>query len=150
MGFFASRILAQDMPSSAAASAVVIFIASPSAGDAGWGPFNADLTYNIQNMATIANDVLPLRQHVQSAIRRYLDDMGSTQPDHLHKILLAQVEPPLIEEVLRRTQGNQSKAAQILGITRNTLRSKMQRYDISRTRRADANAVNGDKPSNGR
>lgn len=72
----------------------------------------------------------PLRQNVQEAIRRYLEDMGHSQPESLYRILMAQVEPPLIEEVLRFTQGNQSKTAKILGMTRNTLRTKLNRYDI--------------------
>jgi Fis family transcriptional regulator len=46
-------------------------------------------------------------------------------------MLLAEVEPPLIGEVLRYTGGNQSRAASMLGITRNTLRTKMQRYSIT-------------------
>jgi len=73
----------------------------------------------------------PLRQNVQEAIRRYLDDMGHSQPESLYRILMAQVEPPLIEEVLRFTQGNQSRTAKILGMTRNTLRTKLNRYDIA-------------------
>lgn len=73
---------------------------------------------------------IPLRQHVQKTISRYLHDMGNTAPENLYQMLLAEVEPPLIEEVLRCTGGNQSKAASILGITRNTLRTKMQRYSI--------------------
>ena len=72
----------------------------------------------------------PLRQNVQDAIRRYLEDMGHSQPECLYRTLMAQVEPPLIEEVLRYTQGNQSRTAKILGMTRNTLRSKLHRYDI--------------------
>jgi len=72
----------------------------------------------------------PLRKNVQQAIRRYLDDMGHCQPECLYRILMDQVEPPLIEEVLRFTQGNQSKTAKILGMTRNTLRAKLHRYDI--------------------
>ncbi|MCJ7815085.1 MAG: Fis family transcriptional regulator [Xanthomonadales bacterium] len=72
----------------------------------------------------------PLRQNVQEAIRRYLDDMGHSQPECLYRILMAQVEPPLIEEVLRFTQGNQSRTAKILGMTRNTLRTKLHRYVI--------------------
>ena len=73
---------------------------------------------------------IPLRQNVQEAIRRYLEDMGQSQPECLYRTLMAQVEPPLIEEVLRYTQGNQSRTAKILGMTRNTLRSKLHRYDI--------------------
>ena len=81
---------------------------------------------------TAAEQVYPitLRQYVQDAIRLYLEDMGASQPECLYQTLLAEVEPPLIEEVLRYTGGNQSKTARILGITRNTLRTKLDRYDI--------------------
>jgi Fis family transcriptional regulator, factor for inversion stimulation protein len=72
----------------------------------------------------------PLRDHVQKTIRRYLDDMGNTEPEHVYQKLLAEIEPPLIEEILRFTGGNQSRAARILGMTRNTLRSKLRRYTI--------------------
>ena len=71
-----------------------------------------------------------LRKHVQHAIRHYLQDMGATEPEDLYRRLLDQVEPPLIRETLRHTAGNQSRAARILGITRNTLRDKMRRHDI--------------------
>jgi Fis family transcriptional regulator len=56
--------------------------------------------------------------------------MGKTAPDNLYQMLLAEIEPPLIEETLKCTGGNQSRAADMLGITRNTLRSKMRRYSI--------------------
>jgi Fis family transcriptional regulator len=74
---------------------------------------------------------IPLRQHVKNTICRYLKDMGNTVPENLYQMLLAEIEPPLIEEILKRTGGNQSKAAGMLGITRNTLRTKMQRYSIN-------------------
>lgn len=81
---------------------------------------NADSEYQI-----------PLRQHVQNTISRYLEDMGNTAPANLYQMLLAEIEPPLIEEILKCTGGNQSRAAAMLGITRNTLRTKMQRYSIT-------------------
>jgi Fis family transcriptional regulator len=74
---------------------------------------------------------IPLREHVQNTINRYLQDMGTTRPENLYQMLLAEIEPPLIEEILRCTGGNQSRAADMLGITRNTLRTKMQRYSIN-------------------
>lgn len=74
---------------------------------------------------------IPLRHSVKTAIRRYLQDMGPSQTDGLYRTLLAEVEPPLIEEVLRYTQGNQSRTARILGMTRNTLRAKLNRYHIT-------------------
>jgi Fis family transcriptional regulator len=80
--------------------------------------------------ASEAGHDITLRQNVQQAIRRYLEDMGHAQPECLYRTLMAEVEPPLIEEVLRYTRGNQSRTAKILGMTRNTLRAKLIRYDI--------------------
>lgn len=77
-----------------------------------------------------SEQAIPLRQHVKTTINRYLQDMGKTAPDNLYQMLLAEIEPPLIEEILKCTGGNQSRAADMLGITRNTLRTKMQRYSI--------------------
>ena len=88
-------------------------------------------TANKKESAAQADHPIPLRQNVQEAIRRYLEDMGQSQPDSLYRTLLAEVEPPLIEEVLRYTQGNQSRTARILGMTRNTLRTKLNRYRIT-------------------
>jgi len=84
----------------------------------------------MKKSASEADNQITLRQNVQVAIRRYLEDMGPSQPECLYRTLMAEVEPPLIEEVLRYTQGNQSRTAKILGMTRNTLRAKLNRYDI--------------------
>ncbi len=78
-----------------------------------------------------SDQAIPLRQHVKSTISRYLQDMGNTAPENLYQLLLAEVEPPLLEETLKWTGGNQSRAAAVLGITRNTLRTKMRRYSIN-------------------
>ena len=85
---------------------------------------------NLNELAAAQDYSIPLRQNVKAAIRRYLEDMGQSQPNGLYQTLLAEVEPPLLEEVLRYTHGNQSRTAKILGITRNTLRTKLRRYDI--------------------
>ena len=92
-------------------------------------------TAEIKESAPEADHPIPLRQNVQAAIRRYLEDMGQSQPAGLYRTLLAEVEPPLIEEVLRYTRGNQSRTAKILGMTRNTLRTKLNRYQITITNR---------------
>lgn len=86
---------------------------------------------NAKKSAPEADDGIPLRENVQAAIRRYLEDMGQAQTTSLYRTLMAEVEPPLIEEVLRYTRGNQSKTAKILGMTRNTLRARLNRYNIS-------------------
>ncbi len=81
-------------------------------------------------MPSKKNQVIPLREHVQQTIRNYLEDMGNTEPEHVYRKLLSEIEPPLIEEVLRYAGGNQSRTARVLGMTRNTLRSKLRRYSI--------------------
>ena len=66
-----------------------------------------------------------LCEHVRKAVRRYLTDMGSHEPEKLYRMVIDQVEAPLVEEVLKFTDGNQSRASEILGITRSTLRNKI-------------------------
>jgi len=78
-----------------------------------------------------ANTSLPLCKYVRQVARDYMDDMDSTDPENLHRLFIATVEQSLIEEVLQQTTGNQSRAARILGMTRNTLRSKMRTYKIT-------------------
>jgi Fis family transcriptional regulator len=71
-----------------------------------------------------------LNQHVQRAVEQYLEDMGSTPPDNLHELIIREVERPLIQTVLEHAGGNQSRAAHLLGITRATLRNRIQRYGL--------------------
>ena len=49
----------------------------------------------------------------------------------LYKSILAEIEKPLIEHILERTEGNQLKAARILGINRNTMRAKIKKLGIN-------------------
>lgn len=74
-----------------------------------------------------------LREFVAEVVQQYLDDMGSTPPSDLHEFILREVERPLIQTVLRRTGGNQSRAADILGITRSTLRGRIRLYELNGT-----------------
>lgn len=71
-----------------------------------------------------------LNQFVRQVTRQYLDDMGSTPPDNLHAVITGEVEKALIETVLAHTGNNQSRAAEILGMTRTTLRSRIRRYQL--------------------
>lgn len=50
---------------------------------------------------------------------------------HLYKFIIEAAEKPLIERVLLETEGNQLQAAKILGINRNTLRSKIKKLGIT-------------------
>ncbi len=66
-----------------------------------------------------------LRESVARAIRRYLSDLDGHPADNLYRLVMSEVEAPLIQEVLRHCRGNQTRAAAMLGITRATLRKKL-------------------------
>jgi Fis family transcriptional regulator len=68
---------------------------------------------------------------VARAVRRYLADLDAQQPDGLYDLVLGEVEKPLLREVLRWSEGNQSRAAQALGINRATLRKKLALRGLS-------------------
>lgn len=69
---------------------------------------------------------------VRSALRYYLDHLGGHEVDDLHRMVIGEVERPMIETVLEHTQGNLTRTAAMLGMSRNTLRKKMTQYGIGR------------------
>lgn len=71
-----------------------------------------------------------LKDVVRKVVSRYLQDMGHSQSNHLHEAVLAEVEPALFQEVMQHCRGNQSRAAEILGLNRATLRKKLIQYNI--------------------
>jgi Fis family transcriptional regulator len=72
-----------------------------------------------------------LRDCVRDVLARYFSDLEGHQVDDLYQLVLTEVEVPLLETVLNHTKGNQSKAAQLLGLNRGTLRKKIKQYNIS-------------------
>lgn len=67
---------------------------------------------------------------VKAALDEYFKDLDGQRPHAVYDMVLHCVEKPLLEYVLQRAGGNQSKAAEILGLNRNTLRKKLQQYNI--------------------
>ncbi len=74
---------------------------------------------------------IPVGTHVRTAIERYFHDLNGEKVNDVYDLVLREVERPLLETVMRHTKANQSLAADILGINRNTLRKKLKRYRIS-------------------
>ena len=72
----------------------------------------------------------PLRDHVATSIRRYLGDLNGSGTENLYDIALRELEIPLFVEVLKHCEGNQSRAASMLGIHRATLRKKLREYGL--------------------
>ena len=71
-----------------------------------------------------------IAEAVKRSLERYFKDMDGEQPTLIYDMVLKNVERPLIETVLHRAQGNQTRAASMLGINRSTLRKKMQELHI--------------------
>src|SRR5207244_2330416 len=75
-------------------------------------------------------EVLPLEEAVRHRLAELLERNAGTPVGELHATLISAVERPLIEIVLERSGGNQVKAAEMLGINRNTLRKKITELGI--------------------
>jgi Fis family transcriptional regulator len=71
-----------------------------------------------------------LEQAVLRNLDQYFADLGGAKPHALHEMVLQAVERPLLKFALERASGNQSAAAELLGINRNTLRKKLHAYRI--------------------
>jgi two-component system nitrogen regulation response regulator GlnG len=70
-------------------------------------------------------------------LSRYFGEFGSgLPPPGLYQRILREVEVPLISAALGATRGNQIKAAELLGLNRNTLRKKIRELDIHVMRRS--------------
>jgi Fis family transcriptional regulator len=74
----------------------------------------------------------PLAQQVRLSLQRYFEDLNGQPAAELYELVIAQVEKPLLEIVMRETRGNITKAAQVLGINRATLRTKLHKYGLGK------------------
>jgi Fis family transcriptional regulator len=77
-----------------------------------------------------ADHTEPLSQCVRKALRYYLQHLGGYEVNDLHQMVIREVERPLVETALEYTQGNQTQAARLLGLSRSTLRKKMSQHEI--------------------
>ncbi len=73
----------------------------------------------------------PISACIDTALERYFHDLEGHQPADLYRMVINEVELPLLKSVLDYTRGNQSKAAEILGINRSTLRKKLECYNLN-------------------
>lgn len=64
------------------------------------------------------------------ALKTYFANLNGHKPGELYDLVLGEVEPPLLRTVMEYTRGNQSRAAEILGINRGTLRKKLKTYGM--------------------
>ena len=67
---------------------------------------------------------------VRRSVKRYFNDLNGQQPTGMYAMVLAEMEKPLLQVVMKKADGNQTVASAMLGINRNTLRKKLQQYDL--------------------
>jgi Fis family transcriptional regulator len=67
---------------------------------------------------------------IRHSVEQYFKDLRGAEPGALHELFLGAAEKPLLDVVMRHAEANQSKAADWLGINRNTLRRKLQGHKL--------------------
>lgn len=67
---------------------------------------------------------------IRTNLATYFADLGDTEPGALYDMVVKAVERPLLDEVMQRAGHNQSRAAQWLGLNRNTLRKKLLEHGL--------------------
>ena len=71
-----------------------------------------------------------LQDCVRASVATFFNDLDGTEPANLYDMLVSAVEKPLLEVVMAQAQNNQSRAAQWLGLNRNTLRKKLVEHQL--------------------
>jgi Fis family transcriptional regulator len=71
-----------------------------------------------------------IEECVRASLEGYFRDLRGTEPHGMHDMLVRAVEKPLLEVVMSQADNNQSKAAQWLGLNRNTLRKKLLEHKL--------------------
>ena len=73
-----------------------------------------------------AHTIKPLSSHVSGLLDNYFRDLNGHKPANIYKLVMGEVEPPLLASVMEYSKGNQTLASDILGINRATLRKKLK------------------------
>lgn len=82
-------------------------------------------------VSTEKNDFIPLSVCVKQSIELYFSHLSDHDAVNLHALVISEVEKPLLEAALAHSGHNQTKAAKVLGLSRSTLRKKLEHYGIS-------------------
>ena len=67
---------------------------------------------------------------IRASLEQYFHDLRGAEPHSVHDMILEAVEKPMLDVVMQHAEGNQSRAAEWLGINRNTLRRKLLQHKL--------------------
>ncbi|TBU89808.1 DNA-binding transcriptional regulator Fis [Stutzerimonas kirkiae] len=71
-----------------------------------------------------------LRACVEKALHNYFAHLEGAEVTDVYNLVLSEVEAPLLATVMSHVKGNQTKASELLGLNRGTLRKKLKQYDL--------------------
>jgi Fis family transcriptional regulator len=77
-----------------------------------------------------ATEASNLREAVTASVRKYLAELDGQMSTDVYQMVLAEIEAPLLEEIMAYTRNNQTKASIMLGLNRGTLRKKLKQYNL--------------------
>ncbi|MGH8426593.1 MAG: helix-turn-helix domain-containing protein [Gammaproteobacteria bacterium] len=86
---------------------------------------------NLVTASVPSSDCQPLRECLRTRLAGYFADLDGHPAGDLYQLVIAEVEVPLFEMALDYTAGNLSRAAEVLGINRATLRGKLKHYGLN-------------------
>ncbi len=72
-----------------------------------------------------------LQDKIETLLDNYFKDLDGEKPNDVYNMVLHSVEKPLLIYIMNYAQGNQTRAAKILGLNRNTLRKKLEFYNLN-------------------
>ncbi len=82
------------------------------------------------NIHAAAENPQTLRDSVEIAMRNYFSHLEGQDVTNVHQMVLTEVEAPMLEAVMRYCRDNQTKASNVLGLNRGTLRKKLKQYGL--------------------
>ncbi len=82
------------------------------------------------NSQAFESSEVTLRENVTQVMKHYFSNLKGEETQHIYDFFLDEVEEPLLAAVMKYTNNNQSKAARMLGLSRGTLRTKLQKYGM--------------------
>lgn len=71
-----------------------------------------------------------LRDTVSDTMQRFFAELDGEQATDVYQMVLNEVEAPLLQAVMKHCRNNQSRASEVLGLNRGTLRKKLKQYDL--------------------
>jgi Fis family transcriptional regulator len=79
-------------------------------------------------MSSITN--IPFKTLLKDSLSNYFLNLDGSSTSNIYDLVISGVEQPLLELIMQHTHGNQSQAAKLLGLSRSTLRKRLEQYGL--------------------